>query len=86
MKNKIKPTEVLIVHCIDTEGPMYESLEATFERINKIFNLDLDCSEENLKLIQNNNYAYEMERSASVDIDNHIDFILAGLLLNEAFF
>lgn len=45
--------EVLIVHCIDTEGPMYESLEATFERINYIFDLSIDCTEENLKLIQN---------------------------------
>jgi CMP-N,N'-diacetyllegionaminic acid synthase len=42
--------------------------------------------QEKTLFIKNNNYAYEMERSASVDIDNHIDFILAGLLLNEAFF
>ena len=27
-----------------------------------------------------------MKRSASVDIDNRIDFILASLLLNEALF
>ena len=37
-------------------------------------------------LFINNNYAYEMKRSASVDIDNRIDFILASLLLNEALF
>ena len=42
--------------------------------------------QEKTLFIKNNNYAYEMESSASVDIDNHIDFILAGLLLNEAFF
>ena len=53
MKNNNNPAEVYIVHCIDTEGPMFESLEATFERINKIFDLNLDCSKENLLLIQN---------------------------------
>ena len=25
-----------LVHAIDTEGPLYESLEATFERLEKI--------------------------------------------------
>ena len=44
MINKIMPEEVLIVHCIDTEGPMYESLEATFERINQWKNC-LDANE-----------------------------------------
>lgn len=29
--------EVLIVHCIDTEGPLYESLEAKFERLEDLF-------------------------------------------------
>jgi hypothetical protein len=32
---------VHIVHCIDTEGPLHESLAATFERLRDIFNLDL---------------------------------------------
>jgi len=25
---------VLVVHSVDTEGPLYESLEASFERLN----------------------------------------------------
>ena len=38
-------TTVSIVHCIDTEGPLNEPTEATFERIRFILNikeLDLD--------------------------------------------
>ena len=30
---------VYLVHCVDTEGPLYESLEATFERIEKVTDL-----------------------------------------------
>ena len=28
---------VHIVHCVDTEGPLYESLSAKFERIKDLF-------------------------------------------------
>ena len=31
--------KVYVVHCIDSEGPLHESLEATFERIKHIFHL-----------------------------------------------
>lgn len=44
---------IYVVHCIDTEGPLYESIAATFERVNKIFDLDLEVSNENLKKLQN---------------------------------
>ena len=37
-----------IVHCIDTEGPLYESLEATFERLEKILGFKLEPSQETL--------------------------------------
>lgn len=43
---------VNIVHCIDTEGPLHESLEATFERIKSIFNLDLEPSVALLRRLQ----------------------------------
>ncbi len=43
---------VFVVHCVDTEGPLYESLEATFERVNDIFSLNLKPSEELLKKLQ----------------------------------
>ena len=31
--------EVLIVHAIDTEGPLYESFTAKFDRLNDLFNI-----------------------------------------------
>lgn len=32
---------VHVVHCVDTEGPLHESLEATFARLKDLFGLDL---------------------------------------------
>ncbi len=43
---------VHIVHCIDTEGPLRETLEQTFERLNAIFGLSLTPSLELLTQIQ----------------------------------
>lgn len=45
--------KVYIVHCIDTEGPLYETIDATFDRIKQIFGIDVEHSEENLKKLQN---------------------------------
>ncbi len=42
-----------VVHCIDTEGPLNESLSATFERLQSIFNIELEPTLENLQRIQN---------------------------------
>ena len=44
--------KVYIVHCIDTEGPLNESLEATFERLKHIYHIDLKPSEKLLKQLQ----------------------------------
>src|SRR5664280_488026 len=43
---------VHIVHCIDTEGPLHESVDATFERLRDIFKLDLEPSPETLRRLQ----------------------------------
>ena len=43
---------VHVVHCIDTEGPLHESVEATFERLRGIFKLDLEASSETLRALQ----------------------------------
>ncbi len=43
---------VYIVHCIDTEGPLYESIEATFERVNSAFGFSFEPSYENLNKLQ----------------------------------
>lgn len=44
---------VYVVHCVDAEGPLSESLKETFLRINQIFGLNIAASRENLKKIQN---------------------------------
>jgi hypothetical protein len=43
---------VHVVHCIDTEGPLHESVEATFERLQSIFKLDFEPSLELLRRLQ----------------------------------
>ena len=44
---------VYIVHCIDTEGPLFEPIEATFERLREIFGLQIEPTFENLRKLQN---------------------------------
>ncbi len=46
------PSIVHIVHCIDTEGPLHESVEATFERLKAVFGLDLEPSLSLLRRLQ----------------------------------
>ncbi len=41
--------KLLIVHCVDTEGPLYESVTATFERIEKTFGLKYEPSRNQLQ-------------------------------------
>lgn len=43
---------VQVVHCVDTEGPLHESLEATFERLGQIFGRDLEPTQENLEALR----------------------------------
>ena len=43
---------VHLVHCVDTEGPLYESLSDTFSRLNSAYGLKLQATEENLRLLQ----------------------------------
>ena len=45
---------VNIIHAIDTEGPLYEPLEATFERLAHVYQVkDIECSRENLLKLKN---------------------------------
>jgi hypothetical protein len=48
--------EVLIVYCIDAEGPLYESLEATFERIAERFDIHLPPSQATLRKLQQGDF------------------------------
>jgi hypothetical protein len=47
------PGEVLIVHAVDTEGPLYESIQAKFERLRDLFGLTgIDATPENLEKLK----------------------------------
>lgn len=48
--------EVYIVHCIDTEGPLNETIDATFERLNEIFGIQITPSKKSLKELQEGVY------------------------------
>lgn len=41
-----------VVHCVDTEGPLNETLDATFERLASIFGIILSPTKETLALLQ----------------------------------
>lgn len=43
---------VYVVHCVDTEGPLHELVEATFERLKAIFGIDLEPSVALLRRLQ----------------------------------
>lgn len=43
---------VHVVHCIDTEGPLDETIEATFERLRTVFGIALEPTPGNLKRLQ----------------------------------
>jgi hypothetical protein len=47
-----KMGNVLLVHCVDTEGPLYESVSATFERVENTFGLKFTASREQLSRLQ----------------------------------
>tara|TARA_B110000003_G_scaffold248807_1_gene260735 strand:- start:61 stop:1422 length:1362 start_codon:yes stop_codon:yes gene_type:complete len=52
-ENKIiNPPIMHVVHCIDTEGPMTESLNDTFLRIKQIFGINIKPTKLNLKKLQ----------------------------------
>ncbi len=46
------PGTVWVVHCVDTEGPLEEPLDATFHRINQRYGLSLTPSFETLRRLQ----------------------------------
>jgi hypothetical protein len=44
---------VYIAHAVDTEGPMFESLTATFDRINDHYGISLEPSKETIRRLRN---------------------------------
>jgi hypothetical protein len=52
VENRMTNSPVYIVHCVDTEGPLHESVEVTFERLRAIFQLELEPSVDLLRRLQ----------------------------------
>lgn len=50
---KYRKNSLYLVHCIDTEGPLTETLAATFQRISSVFGLELPATRETLVKLQN---------------------------------
>ena len=58
---------VLVVHAVDTEGPLYESLEATFERLRDLYGIDdLSPTRENLERLKRREIALEPQLAEQV--------------------
>ncbi len=57
-----------IIHCIDTEGPLSESLSKTFQRLKSIFGISIKPSKANLVKIQNKqiNFGSKTEDIANI--------------------
>ncbi len=67
------PSKLYIVHCVDTEGPLYESLEETFIRLRDIYGIELDSTEENLVRIQNQEIDFGgLEGSVAKTFSRHL--------------
>ena len=64
-----------IVHCIDTEGPLKETLKSTFQRVNDTFGLKLKPSLSNLKKLQ-------MKKMKLGNLDKNISTFISRSNLN----
>ena len=67
---------VFIVHCIDSEGPLYESIGAKFERLKELFNI------ENIEPTQENMEKLKLGQIDLGGIENKVQKILSGHLAN----
>jgi hypothetical protein len=45
--------KLYIVHCVDTEGPIFETLEVTFDRLKTLYNISLEPNQKTLLKLQN---------------------------------
>jgi len=70
-----KPT-LFVVHCVDTEGPLSESLEATFERLEDSLGIRLAPSRETLRRIQSGelNLGEKTEGARAVCAPHNLDY------------
>lgn len=56
--------KVYIVHCIDTEGPLYETPIVPFERIKDVFGITIEPTKENLIKLQKGEYPLDGKEEA----------------------
>ena len=56
--------KVYIVHCIDTEGPLYETPIVLFERIKDVFGITIEPTKENLIKLQKGEYPLDGKEKA----------------------
>ena len=64
---------VYICHHVDTEGPLSEDINALFERLRLIFNIDLGPTKENLRKLQTGQIKFKQssEQELMQVIDPH---------------
>lgn len=73
MYNRVTKNPVYVVHCIDTEGPLYESVDVTFERLRSIFHLELEPSVALLRRLQAGQVGLGgLEASVQKVVDPHL--------------
>jgi len=64
---------VYVVHCVDAEGPLYESLQAKFDRIKDIFSLNIKPSVKNLKKLREKKiYLNGKEENVATLLSSHL--------------
>ncbi|HEX9648806.1 MAG TPA: hypothetical protein VGB88_14970 [Alphaproteobacteria bacterium] len=65
--------KVYIAHCIDTEGPLYESLDARFERLSELFAIDdLPRTAETLRKLRDKEIALGgIEEAVALTLSSH---------------
>jgi len=66
----ISPKIVYVVHSIDTEGPLYESLQATFDRLADLFDVHLPATYANLRKLQNQEINLNGKESQVAEVVN----------------
>ncbi|HJN37477.1 MAG TPA: hypothetical protein QF353_01720 [Gammaproteobacteria bacterium] len=93
MSNNSKKT-LHIVHCVDAEGPLEETLEATFQRIESQFSINIEPTLNNLNMLQNrdiplNGVEHEIaefistKRLAYLSTWNDVEKMLSGITTQE---
>jgi hypothetical protein len=70
---KMPSATVHVVHCIDTEGPLDETLEALFERVNNAFGLSVEPSEQALKELQKKRHASVSDKQIAAEVALMVD-------------